>query len=87
MAEDVQRSQFTFYESFARAGVRIRKKTDRCAFYDALIEYALYGVLPDLESLPDVVALAFELVRPNLDASRRKAGGGAVKKTDKIPER
>lgn len=87
MAEEFQRSQFTFYDSFAKAGCRIRKKTDRCAFYDALIEYALYGVLPDLESLPDVVALAFELVRPNLDASRRKAGGGSAKKTDKIPER
>ena len=87
MAEDIQRSQFTFYESFARAGGRIRKKTDRCAFYDALIEYALYGALPDLDDLPDVVALAFELVRPNLDASRRKAGGGTVKKSDKMPER
>ena len=54
---------------------------------DALIEYALYGSLPDLDDLPDVVALAFELVRPNLDASRRKAGGGAVKKSDKMPER
>ena len=31
----MKRSQFTFYESFATALKRIRKRSDRCAAYDA----------------------------------------------------
>lgn len=72
----MERTQFTFFASFAKAAERIRKKTDRCAFYDVVKDYALYGKEPDLEGLPDSVAVAFELVRPNIDASRRKAESG-----------
>ena len=72
----VERKQFTFYDSFRRAAQRIKNKAHRCVFYDALTEYALTGAEPDLDSLPDSVAIAFELSRPNLDASRRKAASG-----------
>lgn len=82
----MERSQFTFYASFAKAAERIRKKADRCDFYDAVKDYAIYGKEPEWEALSDTVAVAFELVRPTLDASKRKAEngkrGGAVSKPE-----
>lgn len=71
------RLQFTFYESFHKALDRIKKKADRADAYDAICRYALYGEVPDLDKLPDAAAIAFELIRPTLDASRRKAEVGA----------
>ena len=76
MSGEVQRTQFTFYESFFRAVRRIRNAADRAAAYDVLCAYALYGEEPDLDALPDAVAIAFEVAKPNLDASRRKASSG-----------
>lgn len=70
------RSQFTFYDSFYRALSRIRKKTDRADAYDAIVTYALTGELPDLDKMPDAAAIAFEVIKPNLDASRKKAASG-----------
>lgn len=70
------RKQFTFYESFARALSRIKDKSDRADAYDALVNYALYGKDPDLDSMSDVAAVAFELIKPNLDSSRKKASNG-----------
>ena len=72
----MERSQFTFYKSFADAIQRIRKPADRAIAYDIIIDYALNGTLPDLDNLPDSVCIIFDLVRPNLDTSRRKAKGG-----------
>ena len=89
MAES--RSQFTFYDSFYRALSRIKKKADRADAYDAIVTYALTGKEPDLDKLPDSAAIAFEVIKPNLDASRKKAangkqGGKAKKKTASKPE-
>lgn len=88
----MERKQFTFYESFFKAIRRIRKAADRAAAYDAICDYALYGTAPDMEKLSDAAAIAFELSRPNLDSSRRKAQGGKKGKSNakdngKIPER
>lgn len=73
------RTQFTFYESFYKAISRIKDKAERAETYDAICAYALYGTVPDLDSLPESSAIAFELIKPNLDASRRKAKGGQAK--------
>ncbi len=82
------RGQFTFYSSFAAALGRIRKRTDRCEAYDAIVNYALFGIEPETASLPAPAAIAFDLIRPTLDTARRKALGGSKRKdTDKIPER
>lgn len=70
------RGQFTFYRSFADALRRIKKDADRAKAYDAICNYALYGIEPDLDSLPDSAAIAFDLIRPNLDSSKRKADNG-----------
>ena len=72
----MERSQFTFYRSFASAIQRIRKDADRAKAYDAICNYALDGEEPDLSGLPDAAAIAFELIKPNLDASKRKAENG-----------
>ena len=70
------RTQFTFYESFFKAIRRIKSKAARAEAYDAICAYALWGEEPELDKLPDAAAMAFELIRPNLDASRRKAANG-----------
>ena len=87
----MSRKQFTFYESFAKAIVRIRNKKDRCDAYDALVLFALNDVEPDLDKMPDAVAMFFDLVRPTLESSKRKAengkkGGESSKQTDNTVE-
>ena len=70
------RKQFTFYESFYSAISRIRKKTDRADAYDVICAYALNQVEPDLSSVSDSVAIAFELLRPVLDKAKEKSESG-----------
>lgn len=84
-----ERKQFTFYESFAKALKRIKKGTDRVKAYDMIVDYALYGKEPDLEAAPDAVAIAFDLIRPNLDAASKMSKGGirSRKGSDKVPVR
>lgn len=74
--EPLEREQFTFYASYARAIAKIKKASDRCAAYDAIANYALYEILPDVDKLPDSAAIAFELIKPTLDTGRRKAASG-----------
>ena len=82
----MERKQITFYLSFYKAIRRIRKKTDRCDAYDALFDYAFSGTEPDMDKLPDAAAIAFELVKPNIDASNKKASSGAKGGTAKSEE-
>lgn len=81
----MNRTQFTFYESFAQSIKRIKNKAARADVYDAICNYALYGIEPDLDKLPDTAAIAFIGAKPNLDASRKKAEngkrGGTAKQT------
>lgn len=71
------REQFTFYKSFYRAASRIKDPMARLNFYDTVCAYALESAEPDLDSVPDSVALAFELLQPVLDKARSKAENGA----------
>lgn len=86
----MEREQFTFYQSFEKAIARIKKKADRCDAYDAIVKYALYGEVPDLDKIAESAAIAFELSKPVLDASRRKAesgkAGGNAKQTANKPQ-
>lgn len=86
----MDRSQYTFYESFYKAAKSIKSKSVRCDLYDMICRYALYGEEPDIEKLPDAVAMAYELIKPTLNASRRKAEngkrGGASKIVDSKPK-
>ena len=86
----MERSQFTFYASFFQSISRIKKKADRCDAYDAICGYALTGELPNLDSIAESAAIVFDISKPNLDASRRKAesgkAGGKRKQTGSKPE-
>ena len=70
----MNRTQFTFYESFYNSIRLIRKKTDRCDAYEALIRFALTGEEP--QGLARDAAIAFAIARPVLDSGRRKAENG-----------
>lgn len=70
---DMERNQFTFYRSFWEA-VKGVPKRDRLPILEAIIGYALDESEP--EGLSSFQAAFFLLVRPNLDASRKRAAGG-----------
>lgn len=74
--EDEARSQFTFYRSFFEAVFKIKNKAARAEAYDAICKYALFNDAPDVDKMSDAAAIAFMLIKPNLDASRRKAKSG-----------
>lgn len=82
----MDRTQFTFYESFYKAAKRIKDPSARAEVYDAICEYALYGNEPDIDALSEMAAIAFELIKPNLDASRKKAESGKLGGTKKQSE-
>lgn len=81
------RKQFTFYRSYFEAVIDLPKK-DQTAVILAICDYALNEVEPDLAGTSKVV---FNLIRPTLDAARRKAEGGKkgtpTKDSEKIPQR
>lgn len=79
----MDRTQFTFYASFYKAISRIKDDAARAKAYDAICQYALYGTEEDIDSLPDMAAIAYELIKPNLDASRKKAENGKLGGTKK----
>lgn len=84
------RNQFTFYRSFFEAIRRIRKKTDRCDAYDAIVGYALDELEPDLDLLSDAATIAFVMSRPILESGRKKAEsgmrGGNARQTESKPQ-
>lgn len=68
-----QRGQFTFYRSFWEA-IKALPKKDRLPIYEAITQYALDGTIPG--GLTQSQVAFFSLVKPNLDASRKKAENG-----------
>lgn len=74
----MKRTQFTFYESFYKAVKMIKNPDARAQAYDIICAYALYGEEPNMDLLQDFAAIAFELIKPNLDSSRRKAENGKI---------
>lgn len=82
------REQFTFYRSYFDAIRRLKKAADRAAIYDAIADYALYGNLPELS---DAAGAIFDLIKPTLDAAKRKSDGAKGREKaqddDKIPSR
>jgi len=76
----MSRKQFTFYGGFMDGISRIKSKTARCDAYDAIVRYALDGIEPEIEALPDAAAIAFVMAKPNIDASRKRAENAQAKK-------
>lgn len=73
--EDFQLGQITIYESYFRASKKLHDAEDVRQFWNAVFSYGLYGVEP--EELSEVVSVAFEALRPNLERSRMRAISGA----------
>lgn len=69
------RNQFTFYRSFWTSVSKLSPDI-QLPFLQAIIQYALDGIIP--EDLDPVCTAMFALVRPNLDASRRRAESGRI---------
>ncbi|MBQ6840339.1 MAG: hypothetical protein IJO45_06570 [Oscillospiraceae bacterium] len=82
----MERKQFTFYESFYRAIRKIKSKTARADILDAICAYALYGTIPDEDSIRPEAVIMIEMARPVLDAARKKAEGAVGKDGDKTQE-
>lgn len=80
----MQRKSFTFYRSFYEALCYLPEEHRLPAFM-AICAYALDGEEPQIEGVPGAV---FTLIRPNLDASMKKAESGqAGGKASKPPSR
>lgn len=62
-----QRKSFPFFRSFFE-GAKCLSKVDRLAFYDAIIEYGLNDVEPNLKGS---VQGFFEMAKPSLEKSRK----------------
>ena len=68
----MQRKQFTFYRSYYEAMIKL-SPTRRGRLLDMVIRYALDGEEP--ANLDGQQYMAFTLMRPNLDAARKKSAG------------
>lgn len=44
----------------------------RLAFFESLIKYQLYGIVPDFSEIPETAFALFVAVRPALDAAQRR---------------
>ena len=72
----VERKQFTFYKSYYDAISELPKK-DQANLILAVCAYALYEETP--KGLSIAASTAFKLIKPTLDAGRRKAENGSMK--------
>lgn len=66
------RDSFVFYRSFFESFSDLSKK-DKLALFDALCNYALNDVEPDLTGAPSAM---FKLLKPQVDANNRKYENG-----------
>ena len=69
------RNQFTFYKSYFDA-IQDLKKKDQSDLILALCAYALYETPP--EGLSVAASVAFKLIKPTIDAGRKKAKNGSI---------
>lgn len=77
------RAQFTFYRSFWDA-IKPLKTKEQAEILTAICAYALDDKTP--EGLSPVALTVFTLIKPNLDASKRKSDGASGKDKAKIPK-
>ena len=79
------RDSFIFYRSFFESFDGLSKK-DKLLLFDAICNYALNDIEPDLSGVPSAM---FKLLKPQLDANKRRfengCKGGRPKKTEPKP--
>ena len=76
------RDSFIFYRSFYQSAKKLPKE-DKAELFDAICSYALDGELVEMSVVPEAI---FTVIKPNLDANRRKWENGCKekKKTSEI---
>ena len=81
MSEKI-RDSFIFYRSFYQSAKKLPKE-DKAELFDAICSYALDGESVEMSVVPEAI---FTVIKPNLDANRRKWENGCKekKKTSKI---
>lgn len=75
MSEKI-RDSFIFYRSFYQSAKRLPKE-DKAELFDAICSYALDGESMDLSVVPEAI---FTVIKPNLDANRRRWENGCKEK-------
>lgn len=68
----MERGSFIFYRSFYEALKHLDKET-KADCYDAIMQYALDGIEPDVEG---AVKTIFILIKPQIDANNRRYANG-----------
>jgi len=71
------RDSFIFYRSFYQAAKKLPKE-DKAEIFDAICSYALDGEEMDLSVVPEAI---FTVIKPNLDANRKRWANGCKDKT------
>ena len=67
------RDSFIFYKSFYEAISKLKKKSDKLEIFEAIFKYIFFDENPKLEDAP---AMAFDLIKPQLDANNVKYENG-----------
>lgn len=68
-------TRFSFFSSYYDAGKCIEDPYERLSFYEAIMEYAFFGRLPEFG---DKLAAMFELTKPNVDKSIKNIKQGEI---------
>lgn len=75
MSEKI-RDSFIFYRSFYQSAKKLPKE-DKAELFDAICSYALDGESVEMSVVPEAI---FTVIKPNLDANRRKWENGCKEK-------
>lgn len=70
-----ERKGFTYYRSFRDAICELSIE-ERLQVYEAIADYALDGIEPDLSQMSSAVRMAWRLIRPYLEADRTRWKNG-----------
>jgi hypothetical protein len=76
MSSEKIRDSFIFYRSFFQSTKRLSKE-DKAELFEAICSYALDGELIEVSAVPEAI---FSVIKPNLDANRRKWENGCKEK-------
>ena len=69
----MKRKQFTFYESFHASIQTMTSQREKLQAYETICDYALYGKLPDPEVRKPSILAVFSIIKPVLDAGRKRS--------------
>lgn len=68
---------FTFFKSFTDCS-KFLSDAERAMYYDALINYGLFGTEPP-SNLPDNIKMLFILIKPIIDTSQKRREGARLR--------